>query len=571
MKPYKGKILIKLLFYVIPVSILSLLITTGISNYYMTKIVNSYVPSANIKTAEIVRLKVSDFFNEAKVSLETIGDVLIDERYSNKRQYLLRQTMLKNSFFEYIDMVDVNGTEIANTNVDNSLGMFERTEVLGTVFEGNVSFSDVYLADNEIPTIAICVPCKKWRRVDSAICGKIDFRSIWNLMDSVKLGKTGYSTLVTSEGRYLSHPDKTKVLKQESISNIEISAISNKEGSYYVKNDVDVLATFSTVRGNNWKVVVMQDKNEVFADYILMKRYSIIATSLLTILTGILLIIFSRNITKPIEKLKEATERISSGALNCSLDLTSGDEIGALARSFDKMMNDVKKHQKMLVQTEKLSSLGRFSASVAHEIQNPISGLLGYAYLLKKHTDPKVVEFGMDIEEELNNIQSVIGSLLALSRQTDYEFEDVNLNNVILKSVELLDHHFSRFKKVEIKSELDDAIPKIRGNKILLQQALLNIVLNSGEALNENGVVVISSISYNGKVEIKVSDNGPGIAENDKEKLFEPFFTTKHGTGGTGLGLYITNEIMKLHQGFIEVISHENVGTDFKLTFITQH
>lgn len=566
----RRRILYRLLFGIVPVTVGALVVSFLFSRYFLDKMVDRYVPDSNIKAAEIVSLKVSGYVNSARGSLSDLSSAIAHEDSPAKKGYLVRQLLLRSPVFKNIYVIGRDGTIIADTSIGSMANRQKVSETATLAFSGKEVISGVVFSDAAMPYVEICAPVTKWRKVVSALCGEVDFISIWEIMDTTKIGKTGYATLISKDGRYLYHPDKAVVLKGQSISRRSLLRMREAvKGSFVYANmdKRDVLAAFSSVEGLDWKAVVNQDSTEVFQFWLSLRRYLLLFLILMTISVSAFVYIFSRRIALPIEELTRATKIISSGDLQHTITVNGHDEIGVLADSFNAMMLELKKKQNILIHSEKLSAIGRFAASLAHEIQNPISGLIGYVYLLKrKQPEEKVFEFANDMEEELIHIQSTLKRLLSLSNQSEIRFEDISLNSAVERCMKLVEHHFSRYKKVAISAELDETLPCVRGDKILLQQATLNLLLNAGEEVVENGRIRISTWHEGDQVFLEVQDDGEGIEENEIELLFEPFFSTKVSSGGTGLGLYVTNEIVKLHNADIKVVSKRG-DTRFTLIF----
>jgi signal transduction histidine kinase len=570
MKPLKKKILYKLLLGIVPVTTVVLLTASMLANYFLNRMLERYVPDSNIKTADIVSLKVSEFINIAEVSLSSVSEIVAIETPAPKINFMLKQLLLRNSNFEYIYFISADGNEIANTNVGTTLSEHRLTDYIQKTLSGSESVSSVYFSKDGIPYLEVCVPVEKWRKVVGALCGEVDFRTVWNILDETSIGKTGHAFLVMNNGMYLSHPDKRKVLKNERMSKKNMTLMKNGKGSFIYSDSSgrDILAAFSTISHLGWKAVVEQDASEVFQEWLSMKKYIFLSTIFLIIAMVVFVYIVSRQVTKPIEKLTEATRIIGSGDLTHYIEITGHDETAILAGSFNEMVKELNLKQKMLVHTEKLSSLGQFAASIGHEIKNPLAGIFGYVQLLKKETQTeKVIEYAEDMEEELKQIQKITERLSTMARKKDYQIEEMNLNSVVERSISLLEHHFKKVKRIKLNVNLDERLPVMKGDRAYMQQAVVNLFLNASDAISEDGNLGVSTWLENSKIYLSVEDDGTGISEKDMDMIYEPFFTTKAIGQGTGLGLYITKEIVTLHNGIIEVESRKGEGSKFTLVF----
>ncbi len=310
-------------------------------------------------------------------------------------------------------------------------------------------------------------------------------------------------------------------------------------------------------------------------------------------------------ITRPLSRLTEAAKAIGHGHLNNQVDIKTNDEIGKLGKVFNQMTADLRKSesqlkeysltleqrveertqelkqtQVQLVQSGKLAAIGQLGAGVAHELNNPIGGILGYAeYLLEKVRGPdfnaedfKTCEKPLGyIKKEAERCQTIIENLLKFSRRSPEGFKPLNINHVIEDTLTLVGHQLM-VKKVELKKKLADDLKLVEGNANQLQQVFTNIIFNAQQAMPEGGILTITTRlkvedkRLSGKpdfIEISFTDTGCGIPPENLDKIFDPFFTTKMDWKGTGLGLSVSYQIVQNHKGQIKVESLLGNGTTF--------
>lgn len=319
----------------------------------------------------------------------------------------------------------------------------------------------------------------------------------------------------------------------------------------------------------------------------------IIIASLCVVLLLVILYFSTTRITNPLEKMVVATQKISSGDLTHKVEVSSKDEIGYLADSFNQMTADLEaanekliewgktlekkveertkeltEMQAHLIQSEKLASLGKLAAGIAHEINNPLGGVLIYSHLLLEDTDENspYYENLKKIVKETSRCKKIVKGLLEFARPKEPEMSLVNINEIVERSLSIMECQ-ALFQNIKIKKSYVSNLPKIVADSAQLQQVFVNIILNAAEAMDGNGILTIST-SLNGDgtfIEIKFSDTGHGIKEEDQKRLFEPFFTTKEVGKGTGLGLAISYSIIQKHQGTIEVKSEVEKGSTFNV------
>ena len=246
--------------------------------------------------------------------------------------------------------------------------------------------------------------------------------------------------------------------------------------------------------------------------------------------------------------------------------LEAGDVIGAIEISRD-ITADINA-QKIMMQQEKLASVGRLSAGVAHEINNPLTTILTTAMLIQEELDPQDPNYQEleTITKETLRCRKIVTSLLDFARQSTPMRKPCDLNKIVQESV-ILTQKQAAFKDVNLGYELDEDIPRLTMDKGQILQSIINLIINAIEATDAGGSIFISTAhkKYQDRVDITVSDTGQGISENDLGLVSDPFFTTKDD--GTGLGLAITHGIIEQHNGTIDIFSKLGRGTIFTIKF----
>jgi len=325
--------------------------------------------------------------------------------------------------------------------------------------------------------------------------------------------------------------------------------------------------------------------------------YSAIAI-VITLATTALFVYFF--VHKPARRLRRGTEKIGQGELGVQIPVNSNDELGILAASFNQMSRQLLEareevtawtrtledrvksktaelqnaHDQML-QAEKLSSLGKLAAVVAHEINNPLSGILTYAKLLRRWVDRgELEERAQEMRESLQLIESesrrcgdIVRNLLTFARVAPLNITEVDFNAVVKQTVKLVQHKLE-LGNIVAHLELSEELPLIRGDAAQLEQLLLALVINAIEAMPHEGTLHVKTAPTDDRrsVIVIVEDDGIGIPPAILSRLFDPFVTTKEEKG-VGLGLAISRTIVERHHGRIDVVSEEGRGTTFKMTF----
>jgi two-component system NtrC family sensor kinase len=320
----------------------------------------------------------------------------------------------------------------------------------------------------------------------------------------------------------------------------------------------------------------------------------------IVVLSVFLMIFVRRFVKKPVQDLMEGVNRVAAGDMDHPIAVPTRTEIGDLARAFNRMTVDLKKArgeieewgrsledrvrertgeleaaQAQLMQSEKLASLGKLSASVAHEINNPLMGILTFIRTFQDWSrgenfpSEKIAEFREYLEimgKETMRISKIVRNLLAFARKSKMIRELQDINRLLQQSVDLLDHKLG-LSEIEIIMNLDQGLSAITVDGGQIQQTFMNLILNAAEAMGKGGVLTLTTAlaEEKGFLSITVKDTGPGISDDVLDKLFDPFFTTKEVGQGTGLGLPVAYGIVHNHGGSIRVRSKVGEGSEFEI------
>lgn len=239
-------------------------------------------------------------------------------------------------------------------------------------------------------------------------------------------------------------------------------------------------------------------------------------------------------------------------------------ENAELYRSLEKQMIELKNAQEQLIQAAKLAAIGELAANVAHEINNPLTSIIGFVELMKEYDDMNLIKNRLEIiEHESIRARDIVRELLNFARKRPLQLSDVDINS-LLREVSLLTRAQAKTGRVEIIEEYGE-IPKMIGDSNQLKQVFVNIINNAIHAMPEGGRLHIITSSSNDSISVIFRDTGEGIPGDVLPRIFEPFFTTKREKG-TGLGLSISYRIIQDHGGMIDVESEEGKGTTFKIS-----
>ncbi|MBU2690668.1 MAG: HAMP domain-containing protein [Candidatus Eisenbacteria bacterium] len=329
---------------------------------------------------------------------------------------------------------------------------------------------------------------------------------------------------------------------------------------------------------------------------------AVLLSAISVILLSFFIIFFTRRlVAMPVRQLIAATKSVGALDLDKPVTIDTGDELGALVQSFNHMREQLQASQQeinnfthtlerkveertkqlqatemKLIQSDRLASLGQLAASVAHEINNPLSGVLNFAKLMQRIlTDEgippdRVAEFRTYLDHvvtETARSGRIVTDLLAFSRRSTPQRTPHDLNEIIKKTISVISH---RLELGEVVPELDlsDSLPLVTCDSSQVQQIVMNLVLNGAESMIDPGAVIIRTRldSAGANVILEVIDSGVGIPKEHLTKIFDPFFSTKEEGKGTGLGLAVVYGIVNAHGGHIDVESRVGEGTTFRVT-----
>lgn len=316
---------------------------------------------------------------------------------------------------------------------------------------------------------------------------------------------------------------------------------------------------------------------------------SLLVASLASAIT--LLTLLSRNVVVPIREISSATERVGQCDLNVKVPVYGKDEVGELAHSFNRMIDDLRKSrdevedrsvkceqaynsmqsaQKKLIQSEKLAAIGTLVAGIAHEINNPVG-------IIAARTDCMLMEMkdkGMEgqytddlmvINRQTGRIADITMALLTFARHGHAEMSLIDINSIVEDTIFLVGKQFLK-EGIKMEKHLSLKSPKVMANGNRMQQVLLDLLNNARDAMPEGGLIIIATDVATDNVELTIADTGEGINDEALDNIFDPFFTTKEVGKGTGLGLAVSYGIIQDFGGNIEVISRKGEGSTFNIT-----
>jgi signal transduction histidine kinase len=408
------------------------------------------------------------------------------------------------------------------------------------------------------------------------------------VLDEVRGASAPTLTLVDGSGRLLvgfAAPDPDAVA----------DAVAGKDGHARRFAGGRWLASSAPVGGLGWSVIVWEPADQAFAAARALRTQTLWATLAAALLALGVAVAFARTLTAALERLSVAARALGAGKLDTRVIAVGDDEVGTLARTFNVMGEELaegrreierwnkelearviertealKQAQAQLVQAQKLAALGQLGAGVAHEINNPLGGVIGHVQLLLADRTPESADYEslQHIEEGARRASQIVQNLLRFSVQRQSPVRtSVDVNKLVRDTLSLTET-LVREQKIDIVYALGDPPPRAHGDAGQLAQVLLNLVSNARTAMPTGGKLVVRTQKVAGKdgaqeVALSVEDSGKGIAPELHERIFEPFFTTKDEWSNVGLGLSVSYRLVAEHGGRITVKSEPGHGATF--------
>lgn len=406
---------------------------------------------------------------------------------------------------------------------------------------------------------------------------------------SKKVGVTGYIFCMDSKGKLTVHPElegKNIFDVKDTNGNMFIREMCEKKSGwirYPWKNTGASKPRMKIVRYEyfepwDWIVAVGSYEDEFYQQAQNIKKSILISMLILVLTVGNVAIILvfrtATVISDPITHMIDVIRRVKKGNLDEKMHVEGVDELSEMAGAFNRMTDMIRRNSEIeakLAQQGKMASLGILSSGVAHEINNPLGVILGYAGYLegKLSVDDPNYEYIHEIKRESKRCRKIVQDLLSYSRTPRPVMEPCNINELMEQIVSFAANH-TDMRGVSIITVFAPDLPKVCLDGDQMRQVAINLILNAGGAMPNGGTLTVTTEKAGAdRINIIFSDNGCGIPAEDLEKIFEPFYTTKER--GTGLGLAITRQIIEQHSGEIHFESQQSIGTTITVTLPVEH
>lgn len=468
-----------------------------------------------------------------------------------------------------LDYVGRDGHEIAtgrpdSTTRDRSGETAVREALGGAKYRSPVTISHL----DAVPEIVVAVPQRAGGQVVGAVVATIDLTEMWDVVDRIEVG-SGYARVVGEDGVLLAVGRATlkpSVFKREADrASVVVEALGQghaQTATYRGPDGTLLLAVGEPITELGWGLILEQPLHDAMAPFYKFTE-TIVAISL-TLLAIAAAVGWrgARSVVAPIERLRLRAGEIARGLLDARVEVSSPEELRALADAMNRMCEDLIRLQDNVRKQERIATLGRIAAGLAHDLKHPVRALqTGAKNVLERPDDPNVRRgFAETAQREIKRMEAFLDDLKRVSRDEPIAFTRAHLDLAQLVSDFAREQQATAPAGVELSVNVDGQAP-IEGNRDLLVRVLQNLASNAYEAMEGEGTLTLRAGRAGGVVEMAVADTGPGIPPERIAGLWNDFATTKKR--GLGLGLAVTRKIVTDHGGRIDVRSEVGRGTEF--------
>ena len=486
-----------------------------------------------------------------------------------KQETILVELILNQPAFMHSVSVDLSGQVLASSELGRGLSWDYPKEAFEGVLIGKTYISDINFLDNHTPFVTMAVPVNKMNKTVGALIADVNLRGMWEIVDNIRIGKTGRAFLVSNDGTLIAHQDKKKVLRNENLKDQkEVQSVLLGRTEAIELNDKlegKLISSYTPIPGLGWGIVLRQRQDEAYLFSKVMKTQSWIIIILSELVAILVSIFMGKALAKPIKTLASRIKKVASGDLDHKIRIKMRDDIGELIRSFNEMTKKLKRAK----EKERLSAIGEAVTWITHELKNSLISIKSFVQLFpQRHKDEKFVDkFSRLVPGEINRLERMFGELSDFSSHSELRIAKISAREVMGSILEIMRDEFMK-KKIDIKYNPQNDNFHIEADHERLRQVFVNLIINSINAMPGGGLLTVSiekvnneSLSNPAHIEVRIKDTGKGMPKEVQEKLFEPFRTTKNG--GMGLGLTISRKIVEQHGGRIAVESEIDRGTTF--------
>ena len=591
----------KLLIFVLPLVCLPAAIVGYLSYNDSVERVTRLSREQQLMQAKSIAAQVDHIFQTCMMDVETISRLPVVEEYAyavnnlpekekepagKKISKIFKEFIARSPYYTQIRIIDGNGVTSVGVSAFESEGcpIGEQKPYLSNTIPTNKK--DVHVSEvirySRHPCYVLyfskaLLNFDKKYPIEVVI--DLNYTKVADLVRTAGIGEAGYAFMVDNLGRNVAHPQfrpyeyNLSKYADPSLREFVVNMIAGETGWKSYNYLGKKAAAHTPIPSLGWSIAVSIPIEEFKKEATVLRTRMIEAITITLLIAIFVVIVLSYNLLKPVKRLVAATNQIAKGDLDQEIPVKSGDELGILTRSFNRMVRNLRDMQGELVRSEKLISMGRLSAGVAHEIRNPLNAMKGaIVYLLRRRPqDTLIQEYTQLLLEEVDRLNRFVTEFLHFARQSAPDTVPSNLNELLENTLFLFDEKLKE-KSIAVEKDFDHSLPLLQIDPHQMEQVFINLLVNALDAMSKGGNIKISSALENNTKEgistaqatITMADSGVGISENDMDKIFDPFFSTKET--GTGLGLPISLGIVENHGGSLTVRGGTDLGTTTVIT-----
>jgi signal transduction histidine kinase len=404
------------------------------------------------------------------------------------------------------------------------------------------------------------------------LVGELSLEQLWRMVDQIRVGREGYASLVSEDGRLLAHghPDQKRNIASGRILHEHTMAAELRAGrepsKEYVEGTRTILATGALVKSLNWAVIVEQPTDEAYAITRQLERQLLVAIGVALLVTITFGIIWGRGFIRRVFALRRGTLALADGRLDERVAIGGQDELTELADAFNTMADRLVELQEDVRRQERQAMFGKIAAGLVHDLSHPIQNIGNSCKLiLKMWEDGEYRDtFRRTVDRELQTVKRVLDDLKNIARPIPLERFPLELNRSVAEVVEAMQPH-AEMAGLTLKAELSSEPLFIEGDVFALGRVYRNLIINAIQATAPGGLIVVTTGRQGASPQVRFYDTGCGIPADRLHAIFDDFMTTKRR--GLGLGLAISKKIVEQLGGTVTVASEVGKGTTFVLEF----
>ena len=580
----------KLMVFILPLVCFPIAILGFFSIQASEERVNRLVRHEQMVKVKAAAERIKDIFSGCRLDLETVAGLPVMEEYQIARSFrleaetqfnrekisrLLKDFITRSSFYYQIRILDSQGWELIKVKADGrpiielNRARTDLTDNLYRTDPNQLYVSDILLSELRNGYIMHwAIPIySTWHEYLGGVVIDLDYEEIIKMINEIRVGDQGYAFVIDDQGRVTGHPRYApyevtlETFPEPSLKELIQEMITGTSGwKTYVHQNIDKVAAFAPVAFMGWSMGVTIPLDELGKEARAIKIHVIQTGAVVLIFAVLGVTLLAYYLLRPVRRLVAATNRIAQGDLNHTIPVQTRDELGDLTRSFNHMVRNLARIQQELVRSEKLISLGRLSAGVAHEIRNPLNAIKGAIVHIqrRRRQDPLVNEYTQLVSEEIDRLNTFVTEFLYFARQSRPQPVPTQLNGLIVATQKLFQKQASQLD-IRFHNQLDPHLPQLPVDPHQIERVIVNVLINAMDALPDGGEIIFSTFVLKSqqsphdpeRVRIEIRDTGMGIAEEHLDAIFDPFYSTKED--GTGIGLPLSLSIVENHNGRMTV------------------